>query len=58
MLNRLSINTLLKSIIAMLATIVVVVMALGAWDSWKLTYRDKPDLGGCRNVGAPIYGAA
>jgi methyl-accepting chemotaxis protein len=33
-LNRLTIATLLKSIIAVMATCVVVVLALGAWDSW------------------------
>jgi methyl-accepting chemotaxis protein len=34
MLNRLSANTLLKSVIGVLASIVVIMLALGAWQSW------------------------
>jgi len=34
MLNRLSANTLLKSVVAVLAAIVVVMLAYGAWQSW------------------------
>jgi methyl-accepting chemotaxis protein len=34
MLNRLSANTLLKSVVAVLAAIVVVMLAFGAWQSW------------------------
>jgi methyl-accepting chemotaxis protein len=34
MLNRLSANALLKSVVAVLAAIVVVMLALGAWQSW------------------------
>jgi len=34
MLNRLSANTLLKSVVAVLAAIVVVMLAVGAWQSW------------------------
>jgi methyl-accepting chemotaxis protein len=34
MLNRLPVNLLLKSVIAILATAVVVMLALGAWSSW------------------------
>jgi methyl-accepting chemotaxis protein len=34
MLNRLSVNALLKSIIAILAAVVVIVLSLGAWESW------------------------
>src|SRR5436309_3001733 len=34
MLDRLSVNTLLKFVIAALASAVVVVLSLGAWDSW------------------------
>jgi methyl-accepting chemotaxis protein len=33
-INRLSVNALLKSVIVILAAVVVVVLALGAWDSW------------------------
>jgi methyl-accepting chemotaxis protein len=33
--NRLSVNALLKSVIAILATAVVIVLALDAWESWK-----------------------
>src|SRR5919199_150806 len=33
--HRLSVNALLKSVIAILATAVVVVLALDAWDSWN-----------------------
>jgi methyl-accepting chemotaxis protein len=33
--NRLSVNLLLKAVIATLAAIVVVVLAQGAWDSWR-----------------------
>lgn len=35
MLNRLSANTLLKSVVAVLAAIVVVMLAYGAWQSWQ-----------------------
>src|SRR4051812_44935256 len=34
MLNRVSANALLKSVVAVLAAIVVVMLALGAWQSW------------------------
>ena len=34
MLNRTSVNAILKSVIATLAAAVVVVLALGAWSSW------------------------
>jgi hypothetical protein len=34
MLNRLSVNLILKAVIGTLGTIVVVVLALGAWNSW------------------------
>src|SRR5438105_6668935 len=34
MLDRLAVNTLLKFVIATLATAVVIVLSLGAWDSW------------------------
>jgi methyl-accepting chemotaxis protein len=34
MLNRVSINTILNSVIATLAAAVVIVLALGAWHSW------------------------
>src|SRR5882724_915116 len=34
MLSRLSVNVLLKSVIATLAAAVVVMLALGAWSSW------------------------
>jgi len=34
MLNSISVNTLLKSVIATLAMVVVAVLALGAWNSW------------------------
>ncbi len=34
MLNRLSANALLKSVVAVLAAIVVVMLAYGAWQSW------------------------
>src|SRR2546427_728372 len=34
MLNRVSINTILNSVIATLAAAVVIVLALGAWSSW------------------------
>src|SRR6202158_2471676 len=34
MLNRVSINAILKSVIATLAAAVVVLLALGAWSSW------------------------
>src|SRR3954470_12332424 len=34
MLNRLSANALLKSVVAVLAAIVVVMLAWGAWQSW------------------------
>jgi len=33
--SRLSVNALLKSVIAILAAAVVVILALDAWDSWK-----------------------
>jgi methyl-accepting chemotaxis protein len=35
MLNRLSVNALLKSVIVLMATAVVVMLAMGAWDSWR-----------------------
>ena len=35
MLNRLSANALLKSVIAVTATALVIVLALGAWSSWQ-----------------------
>ena len=34
MLNRLSVNTLLKSVIALLSAAVVSSLAIGAWTSW------------------------
>src|SRR5713226_6142497 len=34
MLNRVSVNAILKSVIATLAAAVVVMLALGAWSSW------------------------
>src|SRR5690349_12853744 len=34
MLSRISVNALLKSVIAMLCAAVVVVLALSAWNSW------------------------
>ena len=34
MLNRVSINVLLKTVIATLGTAVVIMLSLGAWDSW------------------------
>ena len=34
-MNRLSVNTLLKSVIGVMAATVVVLLALGAWDSWN-----------------------
>src|SRR5215216_1436449 len=34
MLNRLSINTLLKCVISVMAIVVVVLLAAGAWESW------------------------
>jgi hypothetical protein len=34
MLNRVSVNAILKSVIATLAAVVVVMLALGAWSSW------------------------
>src|SRR5262245_31267524 len=35
MFNRLSVNVLLKSVIATLVAAVVVVLAIGAWQSWS-----------------------
>jgi methyl-accepting chemotaxis protein len=35
MLNRLSVNFILKSVIASLMTIIIVALAIGAWDSWR-----------------------
>ncbi|MFL5031401.1 MAG: methyl-accepting chemotaxis protein, partial [Xanthobacteraceae bacterium] len=35
MIDRLSVNALLKSVIGILAAVVVVILALAAWDSWK-----------------------
>jgi methyl-accepting chemotaxis protein len=34
MINRLSVNTLLKSVIAIMAAVVVTMLSLSAWDSW------------------------
>ena len=34
MLNRLSVNVILKSVIAVLVTVIVFGLAAGAWDSW------------------------
>lgn len=34
MLNRVSVNVILKSVIATLAAAVVVMLAMGAWSSW------------------------
>src|ERR1700687_3375160 len=34
MLNRVSVNAILKSVIATLAAAVMVMLALGAWSSW------------------------
>ncbi len=34
MLNRISVSTLLKSVIAILAVVAIVVLSLGAWNSW------------------------
>ncbi|HZO48006.1 MAG TPA: HAMP domain-containing protein, partial [Xanthobacteraceae bacterium] len=35
MLNRVSINALLKSVILVLCTSLVIILALGAWESWQ-----------------------
>ena len=35
MLNRLSVNALLKSVIVLMATAIIVMLAMGAWDSWR-----------------------
>ena len=35
MLNRVSINALLKSVILILCTSLVIILAFGAWDSWQ-----------------------
>ena len=35
MIGRITVNALLKSVIAMLAMAVVVVLSLGAWNSWS-----------------------
>jgi methyl-accepting chemotaxis protein len=35
MLNRVTINALLKSVILVLCTSLVIILALGAWDSWQ-----------------------
>src|SRR5437879_3904662 len=35
MLNRLSVNALLKSVIVLMAAAIVVMLAMGAWDSWQ-----------------------
>ena len=35
MLNRISVNALLKSVIAIMALAVTVIFSLGAWESWS-----------------------
>ena len=35
MLNRLSVNVILKSVIAVLVAVIVFGLATGAWDSWR-----------------------
>src|SRR5258708_3105823 len=35
MLNRLSVNTILKSVFALLLAVIVIGLASGAWDSWR-----------------------
>src|SRR5919204_4891642 len=35
MLDRLSVNTILKSVIAALSAVVVIMLAAGAWSSWS-----------------------
>ena len=35
MFNRITVNTLLKSAIGLLAGALIVVLALGAWQSWN-----------------------
>src|SRR5215471_19898465 len=35
MLNRISVNAILKSVIATFAAAIVVMLALGAWNSWE-----------------------
>lgn len=35
MLNRVSINVLLKTVIATLGAAVVIMLSMGAWDSWN-----------------------
>jgi methyl-accepting chemotaxis protein len=35
MLNRLSVNALLKSVIGLMAGTIMVIVAIGAWDSWR-----------------------
>jgi ABC-type nickel/cobalt efflux system permease component RcnA len=35
MLNRVTINALLKSVILVLCTSLVIILALGAWESWQ-----------------------
>ena len=34
MLNRVTINTLLKTVIAALGVVVVIMLSLSAWESW------------------------
>ena len=35
MLDRLSVNAILKSVIAALSAVVVIMLAAGAWNSWS-----------------------
>ena len=49
MLNRLSVNFILKSVIASLMTIIIVALAAGAWMSWQR-------LGAVSRIGAVAEG--
>src|SRR5262245_10036177 len=35
MLNRITVNALLKSVIVVLCTSLVIILSFGAWDSWQ-----------------------
>ena len=54
MLNRISVNALLKSVIGVMALAVTVVFAVGAWDSWsRLVVAER--MAGVAEASGPIF---
>ena len=58
MLNRVTINTLLKTVIAALGVVVVIMLSLSAWEIVGAAEQREPRLGGYRCFRLLVHGAA